>query len=54
VAPKGETIISCGECHHPRFYVLLHEETQQPARWACAHCGNEIKLLRATHEGGHA
>lgn len=54
VPPKGETIVSCGECNHPRWYVLHHRADETPARYACAHCGNEVKMLRVQHEAGRA
>lgn len=54
VAPKGEHIISCGECKHPRWYVLLADHDEMPSRFACAHCGNEIMWHRIRHEGGRA
>lgn len=53
VPPQGEHIISCGECNHPRWYVL-HRDDESPARYACAHCGNEVKMLRMHHEAGRA
>lgn len=54
VPPPGENFISCGECNHPRWYVLHHNADDSPARLACAHCGNEVKMLRVTHPEGHA
>lgn len=54
VPPKGENIISCGECNHPRWYILHHDADDSPARYVCAHCSNEIKVLRVTHTGGNA
>lgn len=42
VPPPGENFISCGECHHPTFHVLLHNSGNTNSRIACAHCGNEI------------
>lgn len=52
--PPGETIISCGECQHPRWYVLLREADNNPARFACAHCGNEVKQIPVFHAEGRA
>lgn len=54
VAPPGENFISCGECNHPEWSVTHHNEDDTHARMACSHCGNEVKALRVTHEGGHA
>jgi hypothetical protein len=54
VPPEGETIISCGECRHPRWYVCFALADDQPARFACAHCGNEVKLHRIHHGEGRA
>jgi hypothetical protein len=53
VPPPGEHIIGCGECKHSRFYVLLDEQ-DQPARFSCAHCGNEIKQIRVFHPEARA
>jgi len=52
--PPGETFISCGECGHPRFYVLFREADDTPARYACAHCQNEIVNRRIYHAEGTA
>ena len=54
VPPPGENFVSCGECNHPRWYVLHTNADDVPARFACAHCGNEVKLLRVRHEAGRA
>jgi len=54
VPPEGENIISCGECHHPRWYVLLNNADETPARYACAHCGNEVVFHRIVHGEGRA
>jgi len=54
VPPAGENIISCGECHHPRWYVLFNNVDEMPARYACAHCGNEIVMHRIVHSEGRA
>ena len=51
VPPKGENFISCGECHHPTWYVLHHDADDRPARTACAHCGNEVKTMIASGVG---
>lgn len=42
--PAGENFISCGVCRHPRWHITLRDSDQNPARFACAHCGNEIVL----------
>jgi hypothetical protein len=52
--PPGENFISCGECAHPRWYVLNHNDQDIPARFACAACGNEIILHRVFHGEGNA
>lgn len=54
VPPDGENIISCGECHHPRWYILLSNADEAPSRYACAHCGNEIVVHRIVHGEGRA
>jgi hypothetical protein len=54
VPPAGETIISCGLCHHPRWYVLMHLADEQPSRYACGHCGNEVVMHRIAHAEGRA
>jgi hypothetical protein len=54
VPPDGENIISCGECHHPRWYVLLNNADETPSRYACAHCGNEVVMHRVVHGEGRA
>lgn len=54
VPPPGENFVSCGECDHPRWYVLHANADDVPARFACAHCGNEVKMLRVRHEAGRA
>lgn len=54
VPPPGENFVSCGECHHPRWYVLHHDDGATPARIACAHCGNEVVSIRLDHAEGHA
>lgn len=52
--PAGENFISCGECNHPQWLVLHRNADDTHARMACSHCGNEVKAVRITHEGGHA
>ena len=54
VPPDGEHFIGCGECHHSRFYVLLRGRDDAPARYSCAHCGNEIKQIEVFHAEGRA
>ena len=54
VPPEGENIISCGQCHHPRWYICLRNDDETPARWACAHCGNEVVMHRIVHGEGRA
>jgi hypothetical protein len=54
VPPRGENFISCGECHHPQFHVLHHNADDTLARYACSHCGNEIKNIPILHQGGTA
>jgi hypothetical protein len=54
VPPEGENIISCGECHHPRWYVLFNNADETPSRYACAHCGNEVVVHRIVHGEGRA
>jgi len=54
IPPKGENLVSCGECHHPRWHLFHFNGTDQPARYACAHCGNEVKFIPIYHEGGTA
>lgn len=55
VPPTGENFISCGECHHPHFHVLNHNNDDGvPARLACSHCGNEIIVHRVVHGMGTA
>lgn len=49
VPPFGENFVSCGECGHPRWYVLHTNADDQLARYACAHCGNEV--LNVPREG---
>lgn len=45
VPPPLENIISCGECHHPRWYVLHYNANDRTSRYVCAHCGNEVKIM---------
>jgi hypothetical protein len=52
--PPGENFASCGECGHPRWYVLGRNGSEAIARLACGHCGNEVKMLRVDHAEGHA
>jgi len=50
VPPEGENFISCGECHHPRWYCLNRNDDDSISRLACAHCGNEViqhRIFRA-------
>lgn len=54
VPPEGENIVSCGECHHPRWYLLFHNNDESPSRYACAHCGNEVVVHRMVHSEGRA
>lgn len=54
VPPPGEHFIGCGECNHSRFYVLMRDDDDQPARYSCSHCGNELKMIRSYHESGSA
>lgn len=54
IPPPGETIISCGACHHPRFYATVNEADGHIGRLSCAHCGAEIVLHRIHHEAGRA
>lgn len=54
VPPEGENIVSCGQCHHPRWYVLQNNADEMPSRYACAHCGNEVVIHRITHPEGRA
>ena len=54
VPPPGENIISCGECSHPRWYVLFYNANESPSRYACAHCGNEVKMIPVYHSEGTA
>lgn len=54
VPPAGETIISCGQCRHPRWYVLFTTADERPSRYACAHCGNEVVVRRIDHAEGRA
>jgi len=49
--PRGENFISCGECNHPRWYVLHYDVMDSLSRYACAHCGNEVKLIRSSEVG---
>lgn len=52
--PAGETIISCGECRHPRWYATVRVPQDEPGRLACAACGNELIWHRIDHAGGRA
>lgn len=52
--PKGETIISCGECKHPRWFATVRLADDSPGRLACAACGNELIWHRIDHAGGRA
>lgn len=57
VPPPGETIISCGECFHPRWIVTMpavDDGTAVPCRLACAACGNEMIFHRIHHAEGQA
>jgi hypothetical protein len=54
VPPPGENFISCGECNHPTWHVLHHNDSDTTSRYACAHCGNEVKEIRITHAPGQA
>ena len=54
VPPAGENFISCGECNHPQWYVLQNNVTEQTTRFACSHCGNEVKNIMITHQPGTA
>lgn len=44
VPPEGESFISCPECRHPKYHVLVPDDPllQHVTRIACAHCGNEV------------
>lgn len=42
IPPYGENFVSCGECHHPRWFVLHTNADNRLTRMACAHCGNEV------------
>lgn len=52
--PEGENFISCGECHHPRWYVLHRTSDDTLARLVCGHCDNEVKNLQILHKEGNA
>jgi hypothetical protein len=54
VPPEGENIISCGQCHHPRWLILFNNADETPSRYACAHCGNEVVVHRIVHDEGRA
>lgn len=54
VAAPGESIIACGVCGHPRFYVFHHTDTGRQSRLSCAHCGNELVRVQLYHKGGSA
>ena len=54
VPPKGENFISCGECNHPQWFVLHDNATEQLTRYACSHCGNEVKNIMISHAPGTA
>ena len=45
-APLGEGWMSCGECHHPRWFATHKDLTAAPGRLVCAHCGNEVVFAR--------
>lgn len=51
IPPKGENFVSCGECAHPTWFVLHHDADDSQSRMACAHCGNELKMLVASAVG---
>jgi hypothetical protein len=54
VPPPGENFVSCGECNHPRWYVLHSDATDQTSRYACAACGNEVENIPIHHAEGRA
>ena len=54
VPPSGENFISCGECDHPQWFVLQDNATERTTRFACSHCGNEVKNIMITHAPGAA
>jgi hypothetical protein len=54
IPPEGENLISCGECNHPRWYIFHRNETDDLARYSCAHCGNEVKAIPIFHAEGRA
>lgn len=54
IAPAGENFISCGECDHPRWYILHDDSGDRQSRMACAHCGNEVVSLAIYHPTGRA
>jgi hypothetical protein len=54
VPPPGENFVSCGECNHPNWFVLHHNESDSTSRYACSHCGNEVENIQITHPEGRA
>jgi hypothetical protein len=54
IPPKGEDLIVCGECGYAKWYLLHHINTDMTARYACAHCGNEVKIIPLYHQEGTA
>ena len=54
IPPPGENFVSCGECSHPTWFVLHHNDSDRTSRYACAHCGNEVAEIMVTHPGGTA
>jgi hypothetical protein len=47
VPPAGENFVSCGECHHPHWFMLHRNDDDSIARFACTHCGNELEAAPA-------
>jgi len=54
IPPPGQHFISCGECDHPQWFVLLRDDDDRVSGHACSHCGNEIHVIQITHPGGTA
>jgi hypothetical protein len=51
--PKGETFLTCGECQSSSWYITC-DGFDQPQRWVCTNCQNEVILRRDVHPEGNA
>lgn len=52
--PNGESFVHCAECGCQRWFATDAPDGHGTARLVCVGCGNEIAMLRLTHEAGMA